>query len=199
VTAKCAQYSNHSWPNCDWRVFRNYPLYICWHTLEDVGHDCHVTGLRCRSAPNHIHYHVIEWLYTGFAWVIGFIIKLFFSLALQPPWALASAFSFMIILQTVGLLGRVISSSQGLYLNIAQHKHRINTYTHQTSMSWVGFELTIPASERAKTVHALDRSATVTGIKHLPIINTYKYSATANSHTLQFTTALTKSSESAAS
>jgi hypothetical protein len=38
----------------------------------------------------------------------------FFSLALQPPWALASAFSFMIIL---GLLGRVISSSQGLYLN----------------------------------------------------------------------------------
>jgi hypothetical protein len=27
----------------------------------------------------------------------------------------------------------------------------------------VGFEPTIPASERAKTVHALDRSATVTG------------------------------------
>jgi hypothetical protein len=33
------------------------------------------------------------------------------------PWALASAFSFMIIWQTAGLLGRVISSSQGLYLN----------------------------------------------------------------------------------
>jgi hypothetical protein len=30
-------------------------------------------------------------------------------------------------------------------------------------MPWVGFEATIPASERAKTVHALDRSATVTG------------------------------------
>jgi hypothetical protein len=30
-------------------------------------------------------------------------------------------------------------------------------------MPWVGFEPTIPASERAKTVHALDRSATVTG------------------------------------
>jgi hypothetical protein len=27
----------------------------------------------------------------------------------------------------------------------------------------VGFEPTIPASERAKTVHVLDRSATVTG------------------------------------
>jgi hypothetical protein len=30
-------------------------------------------------------------------------------------------------------------------------------------MPCVGFEPTIPASERAKTVHVLDRSATVTG------------------------------------
>jgi hypothetical protein len=30
-------------------------------------------------------------------------------------------------------------------------------------MSYVGFEPTIPASEREKTVHVLDRSATVTG------------------------------------
>jgi hypothetical protein len=30
-------------------------------------------------------------------------------------------------------------------------------------MSCVGFDPTIPASERAKTVHALDCSATVTG------------------------------------
>jgi hypothetical protein len=31
-------------------------------------------------------------------------------------------------------------------------------------MPWVGFEPTIPGSERAKTVHALDRSTTVTGV-----------------------------------
>jgi hypothetical protein len=79
----------------------------------------------------------------------------------RGPWPLL--FNFMIILQTVGLLGRVISPSQGLYLKIGQHKHRINTYTHRTSMPFVGFEPTIPASERAKTVHASDRSATVTG------------------------------------
>jgi hypothetical protein len=30
-------------------------------------------------------------------------------------------------------------------------------------MPGVGFELTISASERAKTIHDLDRSATVTG------------------------------------
>jgi hypothetical protein len=33
-------------------------------------------------------------------------------------------FGFLIYLRAVGLLGRVISSSQGLYLNTRQHKHR---------------------------------------------------------------------------
>jgi hypothetical protein len=70
-------------------------------------------------------------------------------------------FFILVILQTVGLLGRVISLSQGRYLNTGQHKHRINTY--QTSMPCVAFETTIPTSERAKAVHALDRSATLTG------------------------------------
>jgi hypothetical protein len=70
---------------------------------------------------------------------------------------------FLFTLQTVGLLGRVISSSQGLYLITGQHKHRINAYTHQTSMPCVGFELTMAVSERKKTVHASGRSATVTG------------------------------------
>jgi hypothetical protein len=46
-------------------------------------------------------------------------------LALQPPLDPGPIFSFMIILQTAGLLGRVISSSQVLYLNTGQHKHRI--------------------------------------------------------------------------
>jgi hypothetical protein len=41
-------------------------------------------------------------------------------------------------------------------------QHR--THTYQIFMPCVGFEHTIPASERAKAVHALDRSATVTGI-----------------------------------
>jgi hypothetical protein len=87
----------------------------------------------------------------------------FFSLFLQPPWALSSVFQFHYILQTIGLLGRVISSSQGLYLNTGHHKHRINTYAHQTSILCVGFEPMIPASERANTVHTLDLSAAVTG------------------------------------
>jgi hypothetical protein len=99
-------------------------------------------------------------------WTVNFT-SFFFHRLYTPlgPWPLI--FSFLIILQTLGLLGRVISSSQGLYRNTGQHKHRINTYTYQTSMPCMGFEPTIPASERAKTVHTLDSWATVTGKFHI--------------------------------
>jgi hypothetical protein len=88
------------------------------------------------------------------------------------PWPLI--FGFIIILQTVGLLGRVISTSQGLYLNTGQHKHRISTHTCQISMPCVGFEPTIPASEWTKSVHDLDRSATVTSLNHSYYLITIK-------------------------
>jgi hypothetical protein len=69
----------------------------------------------------------------------------FFSLALQPPWALASHFQSHDHFTD----GRTSWTS---YLNTGQHKHRIKTYTYQTSMPSVGFEPTIPASERTKRV-----------------------------------------------
>jgi hypothetical protein len=48
-------------------------------------------------------------------------------------------------------------------------KTQKNAHTHQTPMAWVGFEPTIPASERAKTVYDSDRSATVTGIREVEL------------------------------
>jgi hypothetical protein len=38
--------------------------------------------------------------------------------------------SFLIYIQSVGLLGRGISPSQGLYLHTEQQKHRINAHRH---------------------------------------------------------------------
>jgi hypothetical protein len=76
--------------------------------------------------------------------------------------------------QTVGLLGRVISPSQGRYLHTEQHKHGMNVYTYQISMPWVGFEPTIPASERAKTVYVLDRAATMTDTFE-PVESLYRF------------------------
>jgi hypothetical protein len=57
-------------------------------------------------------------------------IYIYLSMALQPfvgPWPL---FSFLIYTQSVRLLGRVISPSQGRYLNTEQHKHRINAHRY---------------------------------------------------------------------
>jgi hypothetical protein len=72
-----------------------------------------------------------------------------------PPWN--SPFHFSLL-----HLGQAI-----VVRPLPVHKHRktharTHTNKHQTSMPWVGREPMIPASERAKTVHASDRSATVT-------------------------------------
>jgi hypothetical protein len=50
-----------------------------------------------------------------------------------------------------------MSPSQGRYLTQTQNKHE------HTSMSRVEIEPTIPAFERVKTFHALDRAATLIG------------------------------------
>jgi hypothetical protein len=65
------------------------------------------------------------------------------------PWIALFYFSFLILRQSVGILGRGISLSQGRYL-YKQNKHR------QTSMTLVGFEPTIPAFGKTKTFHTLD-------------------------------------------
>jgi hypothetical protein len=45
-------------------------------------------------------------------------------------------FGFLMYTQTVGLLGRGISTSQGLYLNTEQHKHRRNARKYPW-LKWV--------------------------------------------------------------
>jgi hypothetical protein len=66
---------------------------------------------------------------------------------------------FLNLRKSVGLLGRGIRPKQGRYLTQTYNKHR------QTSMPWVGFEPTIPAFERTKTVHALYLAANVIGLR----------------------------------
>jgi hypothetical protein len=88
----------------------------------------------------------------------------YFFLALQTRWALASDsfFTFMSFTD-----GRTIWTSDQFVAGPLP-KHRTtqtqNKRTYKTSMPCVGFEPTIPASERAKTVHALEGSATVTSM-----------------------------------
>jgi hypothetical protein len=82
-------------------------------------------------------------------------------MALQPfvgPWPL---FSFL-IMYTVGRTPRTGDQLVTRPLSIHRTTQTQNKHT-QTSMPRVGSEPTTPVFERAKTVYALDRAATVIG------------------------------------
>jgi hypothetical protein len=70
-------------------------------------------------------------------------------------------FSFLMYIQTIGLIGRGISPSKDRYIYTEKHKQNKRT---QTSMPRVGFEPTIPVFKRAKTIQTLERAATVIGL-----------------------------------
>jgi hypothetical protein len=60
------------------------------------------------------------------------------SMALQPVvgrWPLLQFRNHFS--QSVGLLGRVISPSQGRYLHTGQHNHRIKAHTDIHALSWI--------------------------------------------------------------
>jgi hypothetical protein len=80
-------------------------------------------------------------------------------------------FSFVIsFTQMVGLLGGVISPSQGSYLHTGQHKHIIKAHTDIHALS--GIRTQDPAFERAKTVLALYSATTViVRCLSLPLLN----------------------------
>jgi hypothetical protein len=76
-------------------------------------------------------------------------------MALQPFVALVRFFSFLIYIQSVGLLGRVISPSQGLYLYTGQHKHRINVHKHPCLSRIRTYDPGVRASEDSSRLRQL--------------------------------------------
>jgi hypothetical protein len=89
------------------------------------------------------------------------IIIIFFPVALQSSTNLGRLTyrRFLeLFRQMVGLLGRVISPSQGLYLHRTQHR-KTRTNIHALS----GIRTHDPSNQPAKT-HASDSTVTVTGL-----------------------------------
>jgi hypothetical protein len=74
-----------------------------------------------------------------------------------------AAFQFLkYFTQTLGLPGRMISPSQGLYLHIEQHKHGING--HKTDIHVLcGIRTQDPSVRENEDSYALDRAASVIG------------------------------------
>jgi hypothetical protein len=100
------------------------------------------------------------WLYTStppYAFMVGLVCSYCSHLEHRASVKRFVSLQFLNLRHSVGLLGRVISPSQGRYLTRTQSTHK------QTSIPRVGFEPMIPVFEREKAVHALDRAATVIG------------------------------------
>jgi hypothetical protein len=79
-----------------------------------------------------------------------------------PPWNSLFQFGFLDFRQSVGLLGRVISSSQGIYLYINTEK-RTHTHTKILNIHALsGIRTHDPGFRASESSSCFDRSATVT-------------------------------------
>jgi hypothetical protein len=98
-------------------------------------------------------------------------LPIYLSMALQPfvgPWPLFSFFIFYTVGRTPWTGDQPVARPL-LTHRITQTQNKCT----QTLTPWMEFEPTIPAFERAKTVHALDRAATVVGLRS----HTWSYSS----------------------
>jgi hypothetical protein len=77
---------------------------------------------RCQGEIRNMHLQSCRLRWHGWQ-LLSVITRYFVTGSTAPLGPGLWFFSFMIILQTIGLLRRMISSSQGLYLNTGQHKH----------------------------------------------------------------------------
>jgi hypothetical protein len=64
-------------------------------------------------------------------------ITIIFSTSSLPLWSIGLICQFHDHFSQMVGLGQVISSSQGLYLNTGQHKHRINAHTDIHALCWI--------------------------------------------------------------
>jgi hypothetical protein len=134
---------------------KSYLLTNLRHAQMTLGTDAPLTP--------HIHTHILEYVFFFFF----FFYSCCSHLEHRASGKRFVSLQFLNLRHSVGLLGRGISPSQGRYLTQTQNERT------QTSVSRVRFEPTIPPFERAKTFHALCRSATVicTGIRYVTSVS----------------------------
>jgi hypothetical protein len=116
-------------------------------------HSNNVSWMKIVIHCNFIHSFICQWLYS-------------------PLLGPSLFFSFVIIFYTDGRTPW--TSDQPVARPLPTHRTtQTQNKRTQTSIPWMRFEPTIPAFEGAKTVHALDRAATVIGIHTYILIYLY--------------------------
>jgi hypothetical protein len=124
-------------------------LHFRTFTLIKGTYDAQITPARVKSWFESILYRP-KWQHSTF-----------FSMALPAHSGPRSLTQFRNhFTQTVGLLGRVTSPSQGRYLNTGQHKHRINT-SHTTKHPCLEWD------SKPRSQHPSERSQFIQGCSNM--------------------------------
>jgi hypothetical protein len=118
----CHNYSNHCFLKAcrrlELRLFKQIPVCLGRGVLESlISRSTIIDG----QYGQYVRSHGVQ---RPVVWYILFSMDL---PAHSVPWPLIQFRNHFT--QTVGLLGRVISPSQGRYLHTGQHKHRLNAHT----------------------------------------------------------------------
>jgi hypothetical protein len=132
---------------------------------------------------HHQAYKTIDKNYCS-VFMLLYLITHFFFLLL-PLWCIGLISQFLDHSQTVGLLGRVISSSQGLYQNTGQHEHRkMHTHIKHPCPEWDSNPRSRPPSERRQCMPQTARlpwPASYNTYKLQIIMDNLRYSSSSNS------------------
>jgi hypothetical protein len=134
-----------------------YSLMVLPFGTGNGGPDNSATGPR-----NVGHLYIVmvsSFVYFGTKFCIIWILFFCGSIVLLDPARLTYRRFLELFRHMVGLLGRVISPSQGLYLHRTTQHRKTQTNIHALS----GSRTHDPSNQPAKT-HASDRTATMTGI-----------------------------------
>jgi hypothetical protein len=137
----------------DRRSFRGlrwqHLLLVAWiHNSYELCIRCLAMDISIRPSRQHVTISIYPSLYRSIYIFVAF------TCSTGRPWK--ASFHFLNLRHLVGLLGRVISASQGRYV---YRTTQIQNKCRKIPKSQVGFERTIPVFERVKTVHALDHAA----------------------------------------
>jgi hypothetical protein len=94
-----------------------------------------------KNSETYTHFHIYIYIYICMFVCVhtydhSFIHQWLYNSTLLGPGLFFSFVNFFFT-QTLKLLGRVISPSQGRYLHTGQHKHRINAYTDIRALSGI--------------------------------------------------------------
>jgi hypothetical protein len=132
-------------------------------------------GWRIQTACSMFLLMLWSWFCARSGAVVLVVCFIHSSMALQP-FIGPGRFSSFVILYTIGRTPW--TGDQPITRSLPTHRTtQTQNKRTQTSMPWLGFKPTIPAFERSKIAHALDRAAAVMYVKYVLLLTSHVFTS----------------------